>query len=227
MVRFNPSKSRNAFTMIELIFAMVIISITVLALPLVLLQNADSQEMSLKQEGITLTSTKISQILTFTWDPLSSPLGVLMSTSNALDIAGGGAAPRVVATDFRVGHFQNELRRRMTPFTNPRFAGAIVGGGATGSINDFDGNVVTLGAPTARGFKRDFRLTTTVSYVAEPANYNATIIANNFGTASGTSNIKMVQIATDEQINGAWVPAIQLSSFSSNIGEAEFFKRRY
>lgn len=150
-----------------------------------------------------------------------------MSTSNALDIAGGGTAPRVAGTDFRVGHFQNELRRRMTPATNPRFAGAIVGGGTTGSVNDFDGTAVTLGAPTARGFKRDFRLTTTVSYVAEPANYAATTIINNFGTASGTSNIKMVQISTDEQINGAWTPAIQLSSFTSNIGEAEFFKRRY
>lgn len=212
--------------MIELIFAIVIISITVVAMPLVLLQNANSQEMTLKQEGITLTSTKISQMLTFSWDPQSSPLGGLMSTSNALDI-GGGAAPRVAGTDFRIGQFPGEVRRRMSPSAFPRFAGAIVGGGATGSINDFNGNIVTVGAPTARSFKRDFRLTTTVSYVSEPANYNATVIANNFGTASGISNIKMIQVSTDEQINGVWTPSIQLSAFTSNIGEAEFFKRRY
>jgi len=217
--------SKPAFTMIELIFAIVIISITVVAMPLVLLQNANSQEMTLKQEGITLTSTKISQMLTFSWDPLSPPLGALMSTANALDVA-GGAAPRVAGTDFRVGHFPGTLRRRMTPASAPRAAGAIAAGAAA-SINDFNGNIVTMGAPSARGFKRDFRLTTVVRYVTEPANYNATTIVNNFGTPSGVSNIKMIRVSTDEQINGAWVPSIRLSSFSSNIGEAEFFKRRY
>ena len=223
-------QARHAFTMLELVFAIVIIGIAVLALPTVLLTSASSQEQTLKEEGIMLTTAKIAQILTFPWDANSSPTAV-MSTSQVLNTGGHGALGRNGISDFRIGHFQDELRRRMTPESDQRAAGAI---GGVNNIGSFNGDDVTVGAAgVATGYKKQYRTTTLVSYVADAADYNTaanTDINFNFTTAAagGTTNMKMIQVSTSELDSaGAWVPIIQMTSYSSNIGEAEFFKRRY
>ncbi len=218
--------------MIELIFAIVVVSISILALPTVLLTDATSQEQTLKEEGIMLTTTKVAQVLTYPWDQNSPPLGV-MSSSQVLNTGGDTDLSRIGASDFREGHFPDELRRRMTPSSNPRAASAI-GGAANSNIGAFDGEQVTVGAAGADlGYKKQYRLTTAVSYVTDAADYNTTGNTNilfDFDTnaSAGTSNIKMVRVSTDElDTAGNWVPIIQMTSFASNIGEAEFFKRRY
>jgi len=223
---------RSAFTMIELIFAIVIISIAILALPTILVRDASSQEQTLKEEGIMLTTTKIAQILTYSWDQSSSPTTV-MSTSQVLDTSHGDSDFDRNASDFRVGHFQDELRRRMTPNSSTRTAGTI-GGAAGTNIGAFNNDVETVGTPNnPQGYKKQYRTTTTVRYVSDAANYGDNNISFDFSTTAGLSttnstNLKMVQVSTDEMDTaGAWVPIIQMTSFSANIGEAEFYKRRY
>ncbi len=226
---------RKSFTMIELIFALVIISITVMSLPTVLLMSGNAQEQTLKEEGIMLTSTKVAQVLTYPWDQNSAP-DAIMSTSQALNTGGDGDLGRNGATDFRVGHFPGEMRRRLTPNSNARNASAI-GGAAGTNMGAFDGTNVQIGAANAtQGYKKVYRLTTAVTYIGDGANYNTpanTNIAYDFnstdiGGGGGTTNVKMVEVTTEEQDpTGAWIEIIKLSSFSSNIGEAEFFKRRY
>ncbi len=231
--KFLLQQTRHAFTMLELVFAIVIIGIAVLALPTVLLTGASSQEQTLKEEGIMLTTTKISQILTFPWDASSSPSGALiMSTSQVLNTAGDTDLNRNGISDFRIGHFQDELRRRMSPESTPRAAGAI---GGVNNIGRFNGETVTVGAggSKAAGYKKEYQTTSLVSYVADAADYNTATNTNlsfNFTTADPgtTTNIKMVQVSTSEMDPaGAWIPIIQMTSYSANIGEAEFFRRRY
>jgi len=223
---------RSAFTMIELIFAIVIIAIAVLAMPTIMFTNASSQEQTLKEEGIMLTTTKIAQILTYPWDVSSSPpiVGGLMSTSQVVNTNGDPLLARNGTTDFRIGQFQDELRRRMTPRSAQRAAGAI-GGAAGSNIGAFDGDIETVGAVgSVQGYKKQYRMTTSVSYVTDIAAYNANTINFNFSTGAlgGPTNIKMVQVSTDELTPaGAWIPIIQMTSYSANIGEAEFYKRRY
>ena len=224
-------QTRHAFTMIELVFAIVIIAIAVLAMPTIMFTNAASQEQTLKEEAIMLTTTKIAQILTYPWDANSSPLGVLMSTSQVLGTVANPplGLERNATTDFRIGHFPNQLRRRMTPFSNERNATGI--GGIFGSnISSFNGDQVTIGAAGAdQVYKKQYRMTTTVTYVTDNTNYGLNIITFDFNTtATGLSNIKMVQVTTDEQdTTGTWIPIVQMTSYSTNIGEAEFYKRRY
>lgn len=232
-----PKKmTRSAFTMIELVFAIVIISISILALPTVLLNDATSQEQTLKEEGIMLTATKISQILTYPWDESSSPLGALMSTSQVLNTANGDTElGRNGITDFRFGHFADELRRRMTPFSAQRAAGPI--GGAVGTnIGAFNGDVETVGGSAdgnmTLGYKKEYQTTTTVGYINDETGYAATDIVFNFSDIPGANitNIKMIQVTTHEKSPDpavGWVPIIQMTSYSANIGEEEYAKRRY
>jgi len=222
--------NRSAFTLIELIFAIVIISIGVLALPTVLFTNAASQEQTLKEEGIMLTTTKIAQILTYPWDQNSSPLSI-MSTSQVLTTIANppDGLERNGISDFRIGHFPGELRRRMTPYSNERNATSI---GGANNIGSFNNEEVTIGAAGSdQGYKKEYNITTSVIYVDDNATYSATNVVYNFGTVAvpgATSNIKMVQVSTAEKdAAGAWQPIIVMRSYSANIGEAEFYKRRY
>ncbi|MDF1880683.1 type II secretion system protein [Sulfurimonas sp. MAG313] len=134
-------RMRSAFTMIELIFAIVIISISMLTLPLILTVDANKQLGALNQEGILLASTKLSQTLANSWDSQSSPLGALMSTSQVLNTrvigAGnlGAGLDRNGTSDFRAGHFEADLRRRLTPFSQQRNASII--GAETSGISSF------------------------------------------------------------------------------------------
>lgn len=215
--------------MIELIFAIVIISISMLALPMIMQVDAKNQEDALFQEGILITATKVSQALTFPWDPNSSPTGVagMMSLSNVLDTA--SATPgvgRVVGTEFRVGHFQETIRRKMTPVLNPRAALAIVGG--TNSVANQHGNVENLGVG-ATTYKKQWSVTTNVTYISDNTDFTQTNIIFNFTTAAvaGTSNIKMIQVTATDNTVGANLDQVQLTSYASNIGEQEFYKRRY
>ncbi|PHR55360.1 MAG: hypothetical protein COA44_10805 [Arcobacter sp.] len=232
---------RSAFSMIELIFAIVIIGISMLTIPMIMLQDATNQEASLMQEGILLSMTKVSQTLTFPWDSTSSPTGVggLMSMSQVVETVALPPAglERAGTTDFRVGHFPEQLRRRLTPNSNPRAATAIAGAAPAVSINSFHGNSVDINASAGSGasaYKKTWTVTTAVSYVSDlPAStYGATDIIFAFGAPSpgATSNIKQVTVtATDTTVTtlAANGNLVVLTSFSSNIGEAEFYKRRY
>jgi len=238
-----PSKSlfSNAFTMIELIFAIVIIGITMLSVPLLIVTDSETQQRNLVQEGIMITTTKVSQILTYPWDPQSSPAGGVISASQVVTTP---AAPvgldRVAGLDFRPGHFQLALRRHMTPVNAERNAtviGAVVPG-ATTNLNDFDGTIVNLvGGAGALAYKNPYRLTTTVTYVSDALtanNYNTAGITDlnfdyNLATAANTTNIKLIRVLADQQdpTTLVWTPVVQLSSYSCNIGETSLYKRRY
>jgi len=225
---------RNAFTMIELLFAIVIISITMLTLPMMMQIDAGNQEDALAQEGIILTSTKIAQVLTFPWDPVSSPGGAIMTLSQVLDTANGDAdLTRVAGTDFRLGHVTEKLRRRLSPVSAPRTA-SVIGGNVVPetSINDFNADVDNIGgAGGTYAYKKQWRLNTTVTYVDDTATYSDNNVAYDLpivGVANPT-NIKMVTVlATDVTPGIPGVPRqVRLRSYSSNIGEQEFYKRRY
>ena len=232
---------RLAFTLIELIFAIVIIGFTMLTLPTIMLQDANSQEGALFQEGIMITTTKASQVLTFPWDPLSSPAGTLMSLSQVLETGGTGAADLTTRRaapqdDFRLGHFPEQLRRRATPSSDQRTALAIAAN-VIPSMNNFNAESVDINASAGQeqwAYKKRWQVNTTVSYVPDMtaatdyADENITFnFSDVFNAAAPVSNIKMIQVtATDITPNSAG-NQVRLTSYSSNIGETEFYKRRY
>jgi len=217
---------RPAFTMIELIFAIVIISISMLSLPLIITGDATSQEDSFMQEGIMITSTKVSQVLTYQWDPNSPPpLAGITTASEVVATAAGDPALEQRNGNYRIGHIQEKLRRR----TGPRNASAIGAGG--NSISSYVGGAVNVVNPAGSqtGYKKQWQITTVVSYVSDIAAYGGNAINYNFPSVptGGPTNIKMVQVTALDQTPGASADQVVLTSYSSNIGEAEFYKRRY
>lgn len=229
--QYKVSKAeRSAFTMIELIFAIVIIGISMLSLPTLMVGNANNQESSITQEGIMLAATKVSNVLSFPWDPNLVGFGIA-TAAPVLETGGDSELENRNAAnlDFRVGHFPEKLRRRKTPNAAPLGATAI--GGAvvpSASINDLNGENAVVGAvdnaANQHSFKKQWTLVTAVSYVSDTAAYAGNPINFNFSVVpTGTTNIKMVRtMATDNDGN-----QVQLTSFTSNIGESEFYKRRY
>lgn len=156
-----------------------------------------------------------------------------MSTSQVLETGGDNDFDRNGTSDFRVGHFPEQLRRRLSPNSAQRNASAI--GVGPNSISGQDGTVDNIGAVNGRyAYKKQWRTNTSVAYVSDNAVYagvGGVINGFDFSTAplagGATSNIKMVRVTATDMTAGAASNQVVLTSYSSNIGEAEFFKRRY
>ena len=174
--------------MIELIFALVIMGVVFITLPIILLNNARSLEDNLIQESIFLTTSKINQVLTFQWDESSSAAGMsVVSTSDVVNVTSGTAGlGRVGTSDFRVGHFRESNRRRMSPNTAQRNATAVGQEGLLiDDVDDFDGLVnqvlITGTTSSATGYKKTYRADVNVSYINDAnfqggTNYNSNTI---------------------------------------------------
>lgn len=231
---------RYAFTMIELIFALVIMGVVFITLPMILINNSSNVERNLIQEAIFASSTKLGQILSYTWDENSIDSAVSLSASHVLNTPGGDVElNRVGASDFRIGHFVQDLHRRMTPNSAQRNATAI-GAEVVGEMNDIDdfhnaGTTELISFTNDAGYKKTYRIKTTVAYVTDEAIYNANTINFTFNdntsvtAAAGATNIKLIEISTDQNNTntGAWDPILVLRTYSSNIGETDYYKRTY
>lgn len=62
---------RSAFTLIEMIFAIVIMAIVVVSLPMMMQVDNDSRQKNFAQEAVLAASAKLSQVLTYQWDERS------------------------------------------------------------------------------------------------------------------------------------------------------------
>ena len=179
-----------------------------------------------------LTTTKVAQALTFAWDE-NSTQGGFFTLSNVVSVPGADTDLDRNTSDFRVGHFQEKLRRRMTPATAERNATTINASIGGISIAAQDGNVENIGGIGGQyAYKKQWQLVTTVAYINDGATYNNNVINDfNFTTvplaAGALSNIKMVTVTATDNTPGAAGTQVVLRSFSSNIGETEFYKRRY
>lgn len=220
---------RNGSSLLELIVAIVVMGIAVMALPLMLTQTQSNLEFAMEQEAILATRTKIGDILTYEWDENS-----LQNDRSAVLVTTGDAELNVeVNTTQRAGHVNADKRRKFFP--NLATSSTVLGadGGDLDDIDDFHNDVQTLFANTEAantGFDYKFSnlsLMPTVVYVSDAyANYGDNNITNFvLGTANaGTqTNIKMVEVnATNPALNAS---NFVLRAYSCNIGESELLKR--
>jgi len=231
----------HAFTMMELIFAIVIIALVSLTIPSILMTNARQTENNLLHEAILIAATQMGQTLSYPWDERSREPDLTLATTDVLNVTNGDVAlDRNGITDFRVGHFQEALRRRMTPDSVARNASTTLGRSVDANTTLFDDvdDVadlnLTLNPPTSaellgQGYKMTYTVTGAVNYVSDTASYNSKAISDfNYSTTSpvGTTNIKMVEIRVDGS-DAPNKPDIIFRAFTSNIGETDYYKRTY
>lgn len=59
---------RRGTSMLELVVAIVVMGIAVMALPLMLSQTKSNNEFAMQQEAILAARTKLGDVLTYAWD---------------------------------------------------------------------------------------------------------------------------------------------------------------
>lgn len=221
-------KMRSAMSMIELVFAIVIMGIAVMSLPLILTQVQNNNAFAMQQEAILAAKAKIGDILTYEWDERS--FSSTAQRSYVLDATNGDPElRRVGTTNMRLGHVLAENRRK---FFDVNTTASAIGadGGDLDDVDDFNGLanalVVTAGEDAGTlDYVFDLNLTTTINYGADTATYsNATLndFTFNPNNAPATpTNIKVISVTVSGGDQN-----ITLRAFTCNIGESSLLPPR-
>ena len=233
---------RPAITMIELIFAMVIMGIALMSAPMLISQANKSGYVSMQQEGIAAAASHLSFVLTQHWDeantaqvPRATILGA--DTSAAINLNAVGAL-----VPYRAGTPLTGTHRTFIDNTGALAAATVAPGGRDGAeanpndIDDYDGTVATLRALNNIGngaddyIDKNMNMNTAVQY-ADDAPTNAPNTFNHNGIAltynipntralpalpvgANSSNIKWISVTLNE---GAPAQAAGISELSKSI----------
>ena len=223
-------KKRPGLTLIELVVAIVVISIALMSVPMLLSQANRSNEFSLNQEAILAGATKMGDVLSYPWD---ERLVNSDETKYILDVQNGDNEldryPDINSTR-RVGNFKSKYRRKF--YNDQRYASTILGhdkGNEFDDIDDFNGVSVHIEGGNGVGdYLKDFNLTTTIKYINDQTDYNDTIVTMDINKTHKTqsTNIKMVEVEIiDNTTNEQTIATFR--SFSSNIGSYELLYKDF
>lgn len=232
-------KVRSGFSLIELVLAIVIISISVMTIPLMLSQSSNNDSFSIMQESILAARTKMGNILSYEWDRNSVDTNSSITYIRVLDVNNGDdELDRNMTTldeNRRIGHVAQDIRRRMHEGndTNRTFPTEDSLDVNISALNHFDGqilgNSLDGNASTFDYVIRDFNMTTRVSYISDSADYSAQVIDDfdfNISTSSditnvaNSTNIKMIEIFVQSKSGQPF----RFRAFSSNIGQTELLE---
>jgi type II secretory pathway pseudopilin PulG len=226
---------RPAIAMIELIFAIVVIGITLLSAPLIIGQSVQSINTSLQQESIAAAGSQISLILSYAWDE-----------NDTTDIAGNGIlrvvsppSDPVFSFGIRDVNYTRAYNAAGTGFEN---ASAVLGAenNDMDDIDDFNGLTQELALYSSESVNisnnegeyldQKIQMKNQVFYgtdVFNPTVAQLRVRFNNpFRSIITPSNIKLVSVTLTTQSPGAeQSKMISLSAFACNIGSSETVPR--
>lgn len=198
--------NRLAFSMIELIFAIVIIAITVLSLPMMSQIASKGVENTLVQEAIFAASAELNQATSYYWDERSmedgnTSLSKVINTNNDCN----------ATTRLRPGHINQPMHRKCVNNTLNALANNA-GGGTVLDLNDAAKSEASIftGASSEEGYKERYTSKVEVSNVS-------------FGGAP-SRDIKEVKVTVYDE---AGEEVTSLVSYSANIGEVDYHKRTF
>ncbi len=202
-----------AFTMIELIFAIVIIAFAVLSLPIINNVLSKNIEGSMTQEAIFAASAELNQVLTLYWDSNSMEDNATLSR-----VVWENNADCSTTTQRRPGHIDQPLHRRCRDNNVSR--PSIPLEASIGNVNPRNLNDVNLTAhnifidtsKSASGYKKIYNSDIDIIFASIDKDYT-----------TGNNMKKITVTITDE--NGDVVTLLR--TFSANIGEIDYHKRSY
>jgi len=217
-------KKSSAFTMIELVFAIVIIGIVVTAIPTLISINQKNQQQAVVSEGIFALSAKMLQDSTYYWDTCSTDAS--HSLANVLDIqncaansACDDATMRVSGTVYRIGH-TDELgttTHRHFYTTDPTYAKDLASNESVNTRAKSSQTALITKSSDRLGYKQSFKYTMSVKFVKD----------NTFAATSAgvDTNVKMMEYKLYKVNADATTTQVALMrNFVCNIGEADYYK---
>jgi len=218
------SGRRAAFTMIELIFAIVLIAITVAAIPQMLSSNAKGTEQLLKQETIAATAGEAFRILTFPWDDNSmddtnrtfvldatAPGSDNLSRTSAASRIRAGMIPPAKGTGASAGDVSRYYHRLFYNDVTAPASGQLSG------IAHVDASL--LSETGADAYKNATTLNVVGRYVGD-GNAASNFTFSTAGSATAT-NLKMAELHA--QSGGTDILVLRV--YSANIGSPIYFTR--
>ena len=235
---------KKGFTLIELIFTIVILAITTMAIPRIVAQTTELNALAIKEELVYNAKAFMSRISKAQWDSAyaadascggdASCMDRILTVTPGVDDSGNSTK------EVRPGILPEASRRGISsqaPATKKQFGrnGISFGGGRYNDIDDFDrfttditvGNLV--GSSSRGDFILNTRINVDVDYVAEPfsaAEYATGTdirgVLSDRPSNGAPTNIKMVRVAAtdlnDAVAKDGTAKSVVLKAFLSNIG---------
>lgn len=205
--------SRTAFTLIELIFAIVVISAAVITLPVMIQITSRSIENNIVQEAIFAASAELMGATSYYWDANSMADSNVSRLSRVIDLDGdcdnNTSNPRY---RLRPGHIAQPYHRRCLDATSPTSRGDAPSSVFPNTDNAVHGSdtIFTDTTQNAAGYKESYKSIVSVSYVNQ--------------TGAADANIKKITVrVTDSDDNNITV----LNTYSANVGEIDYYKMRF
>ncbi len=222
---------RAAIAMIELIFALVVMGIVMMSAPQLISTAAKSTNVGLQQESINEAASRLNMILTYPWDQNDtndSCIPPVLHVSN-----GDSELNEVGTTARRIGVDKNSSSHTFI-CGNQEFSASALQADGSDDIDDFAGTI-SLTTDTSGSGGTDYiekdtvQMRTTVSYVADEADYTPTS-SNTFSyvpsAGAATTNIKEITVTlTSTSSTPELNKTIVLKAFSCNIGGFEYESR--
>ena len=204
---------RSAFSLIELIFAIVVIGISVVSLPMMSQVTAKGSDANLVQEGIFAAAAELNEAVTAHWDEHSLEPGFPFTLSRVIDL--GLCVNDSSLSTFRQmpGHINQPLHRRCLDVagTNPSDVN-VTDVTSLSDMNHGARNVFDDNTKNSTGYKKSYD---SAIAVTRPSN---------FGETNNNQYIKnIVSTITDSDGN----TIVVLRTFSANIGEIDYYKKEY
>jgi len=200
---------RTAFTLIELIFAIVIIAISVISLPMMNQAIAKGVDSNLVQEAIFAAATELNEAITVNWDENSIEPTLNNAYARVINVSGNCNT----ITHLMPGHIGENLHRKCLENNNttPSDSSATTVDALDDMAHDYTAIFVN-NTPSAEGYKK--------SYTSKVAVTRANV---NFGGAVN-SNMKKLTITIKDSTGDI---ITSLITYSANIGEIDYDKRTY
>ncbi len=229
---------RRAIAMIELIFAISVMGIVLMSVPMLITTATRSAQTAFKQESIAITASHANALMSYAWDEQNTQSQlpqqqnwILATQSTVTELINRPAAVGNPGAKRRPGTAQASPASSFGPGKDQELDGQTEENASKDDVDDFDGTTVSLDsletAVTQKGDYIDTNLTlsTSVIYGGDSANYPACATSNGcafsqpFTTAAtGTSNIKQVTVNFTSSDTDT---KIQMRFFMCNIGTAD------
>lgn len=198
---------KKAFTMIELIFAIVVISIVVLAIPTLINVSSKNEDNSMAQEAIFAASAELMGASNVYWDENSTYDQNKSSLSRVISIKDDhGYGECNTITHLRLGHINQPFHRRCLDDNN--IGARNTPGGDVYDLNDIAHGSQELftDSADASGYKKKYNSILGVTLLSDD------------------DNVKVVTETILNPDDGSVITKLKLQA--ANIGEVEPYKKR-
>ena len=205
---------RKAFTLIELIFSMVIIAIAFSVLPKILLLSKKSAATSLKEEAMFNAVAYVGLIKSTAWDENNTQVDDILLVSN-----GNSAYDCNTTTGYRIGGMIGSRN-----CFNDKNASAL------GSDSDDNGNqddmddFITLNAENYSG-SRDYDLNVSTSYIEDIAPDTTQYDTNKTSTTSTNTKYITVTVKANKKAKVLGDTFAKIPFIAQNIGQIKINRR--